>query len=341
MSVSESQLSQLDREMDQNHREMVIMSIEDFHAQAQFAQQAHGATQSPQVCTRTQGDMLTGTWHGVKSTYNGLPHTFVNTTWGVPAAMAAWDAKNTASFIRDMNGLGTKVRYTVRNGKQYVVLTGYPGLRKTLNAPRYGIQNAKLISMGIGKYGVRGSSIKGFKLSCYVAVAIEVAEWIFADEHVMSDLFGGVGVELIKAGIASALGYAAALAAGALFTAAAAPVIAGALVVFAVGLGLNALDNHFGIKNAVKAGLRYAVDHIEAIHKTITEIKPDDLRRYAEETAANIAGRIADELYDEAKSWVIRKLRPDGIDLPAWPDAPRLPLMPSLPSLPTFNLPKF
>lgn len=72
MSVSESQLSQLDREMDQNHREMVIMSIEDFHAQAQFAQQAHGATQSPQVCTRTQGDMLTGTWHGVKFTYNGL-----------------------------------------------------------------------------------------------------------------------------------------------------------------------------------------------------------------------------------------------------------------------------
>jgi len=157
----------------------------------------------------------------------------------------------------------------------------------------------------------------------------------------MSDLFGGIGVELIKAGIASALGYAAALAAGALFTAAAAPVIAGALVVFAVGLGLNALDNHFGIKNAVKAGLRYAVDHIEAIHKTITEIKPADLRRYAEETATNIAGRIADELYDEAKSWIIRKVRPDGIDLPNWPSAPRLPSMPSLPSLPTFNLPKF
>ncbi len=55
----------------------------------------------------------------------------------------------------------------------------------------------------------------------------------------------------------------------------------------------------------------------------------------------NIAGRIADELYDEAKWWVIRKLRPDGIDLPSWPSAPKLPSMPSLPSLPTFNLPKF
>ncbi|ANY86663.1 hypothetical protein IEC33019_1092 [Pseudomonas putida] len=28
MSVSENQLSQLDREMDQNHREMVIMSMQ-------------------------------------------------------------------------------------------------------------------------------------------------------------------------------------------------------------------------------------------------------------------------------------------------------------------------
>lgn len=341
MSVSESQLSQLDREMDQNHREMVIMTLEDFHAQAQFAQQKHCATQPPLACNRTQGEMLNGTWQSVKSTYNGVPHSFVNTTWGVPTAMTAWDARNITAFIRDMNGIGTKVRYTVRNGKQYVILTGYPGLRKTLNAPRYGIQNAKLVSMGIGKYGVRGSSIKGFKLSCYVAVAIEVAEWVFGDEHIMSDLFGGVGVELIKAGIASALGYAAALAVGSLFTAAAAPVIAGALVVFAVGLGLNALDNHFGIKNAVKAGLRYAVDHIQAIHKTITEIKPADLRRYAEQTAADVAGKIADELYDEAKSWIIRKLRPDGIDLPTWPSAPRLPSMPSMPSLPTFNLPKF
>ncbi|HEN8800494.1 hypothetical protein HP546_07120 [Pseudomonas sp. CM25] len=336
MSVSEAQLSQLDRDMDQNHREMVIMSVEDF--QGQFAQKAQGATQPLQVCTRTQADRLTGTWQGIRSTYNGLPHTFVNTTWGVPGAMAAWDAKNIIGFIRDMNGLGTKVRYIVRNGKQYVVLSGYPGLRKTLDAPRYGIQNAKLISMGIGKYGVRGSSIKGFKLSCYVAVAIEVAEWVFADEHIMSDLFGGVGVELIKAGIATAVGYAAAVLAGTFFTAAAAPVIAGALFVFAVGLGLNALDNHFGIKNSVKAGLRYATDHLESLHQTLTEIKAADLQNYLKETTANIAGNIADQLYDEAKSWVIRKLRPDGIDLPAWPSAPRLP---SIPSLPTFNLPKF
>lgn len=252
--------------------------------------------------------------------------------------MAAWDLKNTAVFVRDMNGLGTKVRYMVRNGKTYVVLSGYPGLRKTLNAPRYGIQNAKLVSMGIGKYGVRGSSIKALKWSCYVAVAIEVAEWVFADEHVMSDLVGGIGVELVKAGIASAVGYAVAMAVGSMATFAAAPVILAAAVVFVVGVGLNELDLHYGIKSSVKAGLRYAVDQIEYLHQQATQISAEDLKKYAQEKVSNLASEVADSLYNEAKRWALKKLNPGDLNLPGWPTVPELP---SLPSLPTFNLPKF
>jgi hypothetical protein len=338
MSVSESQLSQLDREMDSNHMEVVMMPIEAFQAQARSTQQAHAVTQPPQVCTRTQGDLLSGIGQSVKSAYNGLPHTFVNTTWGVPAAMAAWDARNAASFVRDMGGLLTKVRHTVYKGKQYVIITGYPGLRKTLNAPRYGIQNAKLISMGIGKYGVRGSSLKALRLSCYVAVGIEVAEWVFGDEHVMSDLFGGIGVELVKAGIATAVGYAVGLALGTMATFAAAPVIAGAAVVFAVGWGLNVLDTEYGIKNSVKAGLRYAVDNIQYLQQQASRISVEDMQKYAEETVTNIVGEIAENLYSEAKRWALRKLQPGDLNLPGWPSLPELP---SMPPLPTFNLPKF
>ncbi|MEN4829119.1 hypothetical protein ABEH27_21725 [Pseudomonas sp. P39-UII1] len=337
MSMSQSQLSQLDREMDQNHLEMVMLPIEHFMVQARSTQ-TQVSTQPPQVCSRTTSELLTGIGQGLKSTYNGLPHTFVNTTWGVPATMAAWDLRNAAIFVRDMGGVGTKVRFTVHKGKQFVIITGYPGLRQTLNAPRYGIQNAKLISMGIGKYGVRGSSIKGFKLSCWVAVGIEVAEWVFGDEHVMTDLFGGVGVELIKAGIASAVGYAFAVVIGSMATFAVAPVIAGAAMVFAVGWGLNVLDTQYGIKNSVKAGLRYAVDNLENLHQQAIRIRTEDMKRYAEEKITNLAGEIADNLYNEAKRWALRKLQPGDLNLPGWPSMPELP---SMPSLPTFNLPKF
>ena len=151
-----------------------------------------------------------------------------------------------------------------------------------MKGTRYGIRNAQLVEVGIGKYGIRGSSVKGFKLSCYVAVGIEVLEWVFNDEAVLSDLFAGVGVELIKAGIATAIGYAAAMAAGALFTAAAFPVAVGAVVVFGIGIGLNVLDNQYGIKNSVKSGMRYALHNIEQLHEKATRISIKDLQIYTE-----------------------------------------------------------
>ena len=94
------------------------------------------------------------------------------------------------------------------------MLTGFPGLRNKLKGTRYGIRNPQLIEMGIGKYGIRGISISGLKLSCYVAVGIEVLEWVFDDEAVISDLLVGIGMEFIKAAIATLVGYLAALAFG-------------------------------------------------------------------------------------------------------------------------------
>jgi len=44
------------------------------------------------------------------------------------------------------------------------------------------------------------------------------------------------------------VGYAAGVFAGTLITAAAAPVAAGAIFVFIVGYGLNAIDNHSALK---------------------------------------------------------------------------------------------
>ncbi|MNJ26995.1 hypothetical protein D3C77_214910 [compost metagenome] len=335
MSLSNSQLSQLDRELDHNQREMVVMPMDDLRAQAVAFDASSSTTQAPQVCSRTQTNMLNGVWSGTQSLYNATVHPFVNTNWGVPSALGAYDAYNVAKLLRDIGGFGTKVRISSHNGREYLILTGYPGLRNKLRGTRYGIRNAQLIDLGVGKYGIRGSSIIGFKLSCYVAVGVEILEWIFNDEAVMSDLFAGVGVELIKAGIASAVGYAAALAIGTVFTAAALPAIIGAVIVLAIGIGLNAIDNRYGVKNSVKAGMRYAIENLQDIQEKIAKISANDLKNYAEESITNVAAKIADEIYSEAKSWVIRKVQPRDFNLPNWPDAPKLPKFPG------FILPKF
>ncbi|MFK3942579.1 hypothetical protein ACI2KC_13005 [Pseudomonas monteilii] len=343
MSLSEEQLSRVECDMDKNHREVLIFAVADLMMPGVGLQAAGIGTQSPQVCSRRQADVLSGVYDPVKSVYDATVHEFVNTNAGVPLAMSTLDLKNIVKMARDLGGIGTKARISVRNGKQYVILSGYPGLRRALNGTRYSIRNAEIVEMGIGRYGIRGSALSGFRLSCYVSVGIEAVEWFFNDESVWSDLFAGVGVELVKAGIASAIGYAAALAVGSVFTLAAAPAIAGAAVVLAIGWGLNALDNHYGIKNSVKAGLRYAVDHIQALQEQLAEIKVDDLRKYAEQSVAEIANGIAEQLYDEAKSWVLRKLQPGDLNLPGWPrpELPNMPSLPKLPKLPTFNLPGF
>lgn len=336
MSLSDTQINQLDRDIDHNQHEMIVLSMEDANAMVAERNASSGlGTQSPQICSRTQPGMLDGLWGGTQSIYNATVHPLANTTWASATALGAYDAYNINRLLSDIGGLGTKIRISIKNGKQYVILTGYPGLRQRLKGTRYGIRNTQLVEVGIGKYGVRGSSVTGFKLSCYVAVGIEALEWIFNDEAVLSDLFAGVGVELIKAGIASAIGYAAALAIGAVFTAAALPVVIGAVVVFAVSIGLNELDAKYDIKNSVKSGMRYAVDNIKSLHEQATRISTKDLQLYTENIATHVVQGIFDQAYDEAKSWVLRKIQPGDLPLPNWPKTPKLP------SLSDFKLPKF
>ncbi|QJI45465.1 hypothetical protein HKK52_32390 [Pseudomonas sp. ADAK2] len=336
MSLSDTQLDQLDRAMDSNQREMVVLSMDDANALIAERNTSSGiGTQPSQVCARTQPGMLDGLRGNTQSIYNSTVHSFVNTNWGVPSALGAYDAYNISRLLNDIGGFGTKIRISIKNGKQYVILTGHPGLRQRLKGTRYGIRNAQLVDVGIGKYGIRGSSITGFKLSCYVAVGIEVLEWIFNDEAVLADLFAGVGVELIKAGIASAIGYAIALAIGTIVTTAAIPVIFGAVIVFAVGFALNIIDNKYNIKNSVKAGMRYAVENIKYLSEQATRISAKDLQAYSEKVAVSIIQNLIDEAYDETKSWIIKKIQPGDIPFRSWPSAPELP------NFTNFKFPKF
>ncbi|MEE4375820.1 hypothetical protein V2K52_23575 [Pseudomonas alliivorans] len=336
MSLSDTQINQLGQDVDQNQREMIVLSMEHANLLVSERNVSHSPrTQQLQVCARTQPSMLDGLGGGVQSVYNATVHPLVNTSWAVPSFLGAYDAYNIGRLLSDIGGFGTKARISVKNGKQYLVLTGYPGLRRRLNGTRYGIRNAKLVEMGIGRYGLSAGAVKGFKLSCYVAVGIEVLEWFFNDEAVLTDLFGGIGVELIKAGIATALGYAAGLAAGAFFSAAALPVVVGAIIVFAVGIGLNELDNRYNIKSSVKSGMRYAADNVAELHETLTKISAKDLRVYTEDLATGILQSLMDKAVDETKSWVLKKIQPGELPFPNWPKAPELP------NFSGFKLPKF
>lgn len=328
MSLSNAQLDALDRELDENQRELIILPMDGPVTRIPPFTTVPTPTQVPQICTRTQPGLLDGAWGRTQAAYNGTVHKFVNTKGGVPIALAAYDVYNFAKFYRDIGGFGTKVRISTHNGRQFLVLTGFPGLRNKLKGTRYGIRNPQLVEMGIGKYGIRGTSISGFKLSCYVAVGIEVLEWVFNDEAVMSDLFAGIGVELVKAGIASAVGYAVAVGFAVAVGSAALPIAMGALAVLAVSIALNFVDSEYDIKKSVKAAVRYSLENLRNLPATITQIKNTALREHIENAAYKITSSATDDILKTTKKWALKKISHDGIFPSGWPSVPSLPRLP-------------
>ena len=154
----------------------------------------------------------------------------------------------------------------------------------------------------------------------------------------VADLLGGVFVELVKAGIGTAIGYAVATLVAGVAASAALPLVAGAAVIFAVGIALNVVDNDLEIKATVKATLNYAVDNIRQLTERIQTIDTRALERYKADVINSVTEAIIDTAIDEAKSWLRDKVPAHLI--PSTPDF-EWPKAPSLPRLPNFNLPKF
>ena len=325
MSLSNAQLDALDRELDENQRELIILPMDGPVTRIPPFTTVPSPTKAPQICTRTQPGLLDGAWGKTQAAYNGTVHKYVNTNAGVPSALAAYDVYNFAKFYRDIGGFGTKVKISTHNGRQYLVLTGYPGLRNKLKGTRYGLRNPQLVEMGIGKYGMRGTSISGFKLSCYVAVGIEVLEWVFDDEAVISDLFVGIGIEFIKAAIATLVGYLAALAFGMAAPFAVVFVAAGAAFVLITGYQLNVLDKDYKIKETVKAAARNKLHEIEDILGKFTKIAIYQFQALIENNLPKESPNDIISFHGDSKSYVTRKIQTNGYGFAGWPLPPRLP----------------
>lgn len=332
MGLSTEQVQKLDHDMDNNHTEVVILTRQDANriaADTSMTQQA--STQNPWLCPRANGALLDGTWGCAKTIYsNSYAHQFVNTNWGVPTVLTAYDAFHINELRRKIGGHGTKIRYTVMNGKEYIIISGRPGLRNILKGTRYLAQNPKIITAGIGKYGAQASAIKGFKISFVVAVGIEVVEWLASNESVMSDLFTGVGVELVKAGIASAIGFAVTAGIGALTASAVIPAAIGIAFVFVVSYALNVIDNENGIKTGLKEQVRqytdYTIDNMNKFSDKISKIDASKIKNSIQNIPNNLVDALLEETEQAAKEWFKKNITDQILPNLPFPDIGNLRL---------------
>lgn len=188
---------------------------------------------------------------------------------------ASTDAVKLAKLIGDLGGISTQAYIKHYGGKPHIVLKGRPGLRKVLTGTKYGIQNPKVVSMGLGRHAALGTAKMGGVVSLVLLSAYRVADYALTDEATLSRLVGTLATDVVKVGLVTAASVGAAVIAGGTALAVG-PIMAVVLVGFGVAMALDALDQHYGITEKVVAGLDEMGTDLNAYFK---ERKEDALKQ--------------------------------------------------------------
>ena len=214
------------------------------------------------------------------------------------------DIVTTSMIISKLGSFGIKATiYTNHLGTELIKFTGYAGIRKILNAPVFGTKNPKVVDVGIGKYGLKNSIISGARFTFYFAAAFRTVDFILNDETTLATFIGSLATDVVKIGIASLITLG-------LGTVLVTPfVVANLAVVVVVGLvasiGLNYLDNKFGITNQV-------VEYIEMAQQEAIEKAREVEDGFLDISAMLLAGLLdsgREFLEDEIKIYIKKTLK--------------------------------
>ncbi|OTA19323.1 membrane protein [Xenorhabdus beddingii] len=160
--------------------------------------------------------------------------------------------------ISNLKFLGIKaISYKDRLGKEYIKITGYPGIRRILNGTRYRPSNTEVTQIGIGKMGTNSSILQGMKFSVYTSLGYRPLEFIFKDEVDTVRLFANITMDMAKTIV---IASASKLAAGTLVKIAAVSLAGSLIIGVAIGIFLviavNELDKKFDLTGKLDNFLR-------------------------------------------------------------------------------------
>jgi len=208
----------------------------------------------------------------------------------------AKDIVTITKVFADLGFAGTKAYVKYHQGKAYVIFKGQPGLRTIFTGTRYGLQNVKIIQMGLGKHGALQSAKSGGILTVILVAAYRIADYILSDQQTLNQLIGTLATDVVKIGIATGASIVAGMAAAAVFTVAIGPLVAAIAVGLLVSYGLGKLDENYAITEKVIS----ALDELESnITNIIDENKKkiisavDDIAESVIDYAVNETQRIA------------------------------------------------
>ncbi|MFJ5434629.1 hypothetical protein ACIPSR_13780 [Pectobacterium sp. CHL-2024] len=170
------------------------------------------------------------------------------------------EAVSVSRIVMEMKGFSvTATEYVGKNGSKFIKLSGYPGVRKYLDATRYLVSNHKILDIGIGTKGIESGIAAGARFCIVFSGAYRAIELMVKDEYALTDFFVNLTMGAAKLAISVGVAWGAKMAATGLMVAGGS-VIAISLGIFILGLGVSFallwLDNEYKISETIIKNLK-------------------------------------------------------------------------------------
>jgi len=173
-------------------------------------------------------------------------------------------------LMGDLGYAGTKAYIKYYGGQPHIILKGYPGLRKIFTGTRYGLQNAKVIQMGLGKHGAVKAARGGGVLTIILLSVYRVVDFFLTDTATLNQLIGTLATDVVKVGIATGASIAAGIGISAAGAALSTGAATGVLVGFIVAIG--PLVAVIAVGALVSLALSYADEKYQLTDKVIAAL---------------------------------------------------------------------
>ncbi|UUE37131.1 hypothetical protein [Pectobacterium aroidearum] len=182
------------------------------------------------------------------------------------------EAVSVSRIVMEMKGFGvTATEYVGKNGSKYIKLSGYPGVRKYLDATRYLVSNHKILDIGIGTKGIESGIATGARFCIVFSGAYRAIELMVKDEYTLTDFFVNLTMDVAKLAVSVGVAWGAKTAATG-FMVAGGSVIAISFGIFILGLGVSFallwLDNEYKISETI-------IKNLKSHKKQYTPYHPD------------------------------------------------------------------
>ncbi|MEQ9885294.1 hypothetical protein [Pectobacterium zantedeschiae] len=183
------------------------------------------------------------------------------------------EAVSVSRIVMEMKGFGvTATEYVGKNGSKYIKLSGYPGVRKYLDATRYLVSNQKILDIGIGTKGIESGIATGARFCIVFSGAYRAIELMVKDEYALTDFFVNLTMDAAKLAVSVGVVWGAKMAATSVMVATGGSVIIIAGGIFLLGVivsfSLFWLDNEYKISETI-------IKNLKSHKKQYTPYHPD------------------------------------------------------------------